>query len=294
MRGWATTVWMVVSVCLPAAGCSRSPAASGPVVVFVSVPPQASLVRQIGGSDVVVRCLIRPGQDPHVFEPTPRQTRALARAKVFLTVGIPFEEPALAKIRGHLPDLEVVDSAEGFARRPGCDCAHGHGDGRWDWDPHVWLSPDGLRIMAGNTARALARAEPARAADFRRRLKEVLDSIDEVDAGARAKLAPYRGRTVYVFHPAFGYFCDAYGLKQKAVQIEGRSPGSRQLRELIRQAKKDGARTIFVQEQFDQHGAKAVAAAIDGRVAVVDPLAEDVVANLGRIAEAIASGLNKK
>jgi zinc transport system substrate-binding protein len=148
--------------------------------------------------------------------------------------------------------------------------------------------------MAGNTADALARADPAHAADFQRRLDGVLNAIDKANARARAKLAPYRGRAVYVFHPAFSYYCDAYGLKQRAVEIDGHEPSSRQLRELVRQAKNDGVRTIFVQQQFDHHGADVVARAIGGRVAVLDPLAEDAVANLERIAQAIASGWNGK
>jgi zinc transport system substrate-binding protein len=276
-----------------------SPALSAPLVVFVSVPPQASLVRDVGGPRVAVHCLVQAGQDPHVFEPTPKQTLALARAKIFFTVGISFERPLLGKIRGHLPDLEIVDSSQGFARRPAdgvgpTDPRHVHGRGDSDLDPHVWLSPEALRVMAKNMADALARLDPAHAVDFRQRLKTVRGSIDRADGRVRAKLAPYRGQTVYVFHPAFGYFCDAYGLKQKAVEVDDKPPGSRQLRELIRRAKEDGARAIFVQEQFDQHSAKVVAEAIGGRVAVVDPLAEDVVANLERIADAIVLGLGEK
>ncbi|MBN1589158.1 MAG: zinc ABC transporter substrate-binding protein [Pirellulales bacterium] len=284
---------------------SPSPVLPAPVVVFVSVPPQASLVRDIGGPHVVVHCLVEAGQDPHVFEPTPKQMLALAHAKVFFGVGIPFERPLLNKIHVHLPDLRIVDSSRGFTRRPAGVGTHKHEDHRRDphhvhgsdeseLDPHIWLSPEGLRIMARNMADSLGQVDPAHAADFRRRLKTVHESIDKADARVRAKLATYRGQTVYVFHPAFGYYCEAYGLKQKAVEVDDKPPTSRRLRELIRQAKKDRARTVFVQAQFDQQGAKVVAEAIGGRIAVVDPLAEDVIANLERIADAIVAGLGKK
>lgn len=296
-----------------------SPAAAAPLVAFVSVPPQASVVRDVGGPHVVVHCLVQAGQDPHVFEPTPKQIRALGRAKVFFTVGMPFERPVLERIRGQLPNMEVIDAFAGFARQPASDCGHDHpkppaaghsrsassrsipgglrhdhGPGDSNTDPHVWLSPDALKTMAKNTAATLARLDPAHQSEFQRRLKQVNDAIDEADARVRAKLAPYRGRAVYVFHPALGYFCGAYGLRQRAVEVDDRSPSSRQLRELIRQAKRDGARVVFVQEGFDPHGARAVARAIAGRLVTVDPLAEDAVANLEHIAEAIASGLDEK
>lgn len=268
-------------------------AASAPLVVLVSVPPQASVVRDIGGPHVEVHCLVQAGQDPHVFEPLPKQIRVLGRARLFLTVGMPFERPILEKIRGQLPNLQIVDAFKGFARRAATDCGHDHGH-ESDGDPHVWLSPEGLALMARNTAAALTRVDTAHQVEFRQRLKEVTDSIDQTSARVRAKLAPYRGRAVYVFHPAFGYFCDAYGLRQKAVEVDGKSPDARQLRELVRQANTDDALAVFVQEQFDQHAARAVARAIGGRLVTVDPLAEDVVANLERIADAIVSGLDSK
>ncbi|HLA84504.1 MAG TPA: zinc ABC transporter substrate-binding protein [Thermoguttaceae bacterium] len=295
-----TTLIVVFLSGLIAARLDSAPSAAAPADVFVSVPPQASVVRAVGGPQVTVHCMVSAGQDPHLFVPTPKQVRALGRAKIFLTVGMPFEKPLLAKVHGQLPTMEIVDSVRGLARLPAPECCHDpkaghdHDAGQSDGDPHVWLSPDGLRAIARNTADALAKVDPAHAADFRRRLKETLVSIDRMDAANRAKLAPYRGRAVYVFHPAFGYFCDAYGLRQKAVEMGGHAPSARHLRELARQAREDKAQVIFVQKQFDRRGAQIVADAIGGRLAEVDPLAEDAVENLGRIADAIVSGMSDK
>jgi zinc transport system substrate-binding protein len=286
------------------AGCSRgeeSGAVEGPLVVFVSVPPQASLVRAIGGPNVETHTLVRPGQDPHLFEPSPTQLRTLSRARLFLTVGMPFESPILKKIEDHLPNMEVVDASAGLNRRPACDCGHAHHhehhahhDLSASSDPHVWLSPAGLKAIARNTAESLARIDPDHANDYRRRLKQVNASIDEADEHAKRVLQPHRGRAIYVFHPAFGYFCDAYGLEQKTVETEGKSPNSRQLRDLVHQAKEDQAKTIFVQGQFEQSSARVVAQAMGARIVEADPLAEDAVANLARLADVFASGLPKK
>jgi zinc transport system substrate-binding protein len=292
-------------VLLLAAAFGAAPMVAGQTVVFVSVPPQISLVRDIGGPYTDIHCLVQTGQDPHLFEARPKQILALARADVFLTVGMPFEQALLEKARGGLPRLAVVDMTQGFARRLCDDCGHDHSlaagaSGRAaaiassDRDPHIWLSPPGLKIMAKNTADALTRADPAHTAEFRQRLKDVLDRMDRVDRQVRAILSPYRGRTVYVYHPALGYFCDAYGLRQKAVEVNGRAPSARQLHDLVRQAKEDRVATILVQRQFDRRGADIVAQAIGCRTAVIDPLAEDVVPNLQRIADAVAAGLGGK
>lgn len=97
------------------------------------------------------------------------------------------------------------------------------------------------------------------------------------------KLAPYRGRTFYVYHPGFGYFADAYGLKEAAIQVGGRSPTPQQLRALVEQAQKEGVKTIFIQPRFDAHHARSVAEAVGGRVVMLDGLKHDVPAEIEEI-----------
>ena len=88
--------------------------------------------------------------------------------------------------------------------------------------------------------------------------------LDGLDARIRRALRPFRGQTFYVFHPAFGYFADAYGLRQKSVETEGKSPTPRQLLALIKQARAEGVKIIFLQPQFDRRAADAVATALGG------------------------------
>ncbi|MCX7428241.1 MAG: zinc ABC transporter substrate-binding protein [Planctomycetia bacterium] len=274
--------------------------AEEPLGVFVSIPPQALLVQRIGGQRVTTEVLVRPGQDPHTFEPAAKQMVALARARVFFTVGLPFEEVLVGRIRANYRRLSIVDSALGIKKRR-MDADEGRDDGHGEEDhaepagadPHVWLSPAAIKTMAANIAKALGEVDPAHAAEFDENLKALLQDVDARDAKIRAMLAPYRGRAVYVYHPAFGYFCDAYGLEQRAVETGGKSPAPRQLRELIKQAKADGVKVIFVQRQFDQRGAQTVAQAIGGAVVPVDPLAEDVLGSMEAMARAMAEALRQ-
>jgi zinc transport system substrate-binding protein len=158
-------------------------------------------------------------------------------------------------------------------------------------DPHVWLSPRFARIQAATIAKALADADPARADEFRKNLAAVQQDLDRLDARLAAALAPLRGKTFFVYHPAFGYFADAYGLVQAPVEIEGKEPGARQLAALIARAKSEGVRVIFVQPQFSARSAEAVARAIGGAVVPIDPLAGDYEANLLDMADKISKGM---
>jgi len=287
----------VVAVSL-SAGCGQTSADrsdDGRLPVFAGIPPLAYLVEQIGGPHVAVEVLVQPGQDPHTFEPTPRQVSALSRARLFFQIGMPFENALLAKLRQNTPQMTVVDVAAGVekrtmdepCRRHAAGHDHNHPDQRGEPDPHVWLSPPLLKVQAENVAAALVRADPAHADDYERNLAALLGRIDAVHRRIERMLAPYRGRSFYVFHPGFGYFADAYGLEEKAIEAGGRSPAPKQLRALIERAWSEGVKTVFVQPQFDPHGARAIAEAIGGKVVPIDGLAKNVLYNLENIAAKI-------
>ncbi len=264
--------------------------AAEPVEVFAGIPPVAYLVEHIGGDRVHVEVFIQPGQDPHTFEPGPRQIQALGKAKLFFKVGMPFENQLLEKIRSVHPGLTVVDTAAGIKKRllaADSSVAGGdHGDqdshGHWpeELDPHVWLSPPLVKIMAINIALALEKIDPGDATYFKTNLLELHRELDSADAKIRQALKPYAGRSFFVFHPAFGYFGDCYHLKQQAIEAEGKQPSPKQLRELIQKAKSKNVKIIFIQPQFDRHIAQAVADAIGGRLVPINDMEKDVLANL--------------
>ena len=193
--------------------------------------------------------------------------------------------------------MKIIDVAAGvrkLAMDEGC-CEHdhaGHADHGGAPDPHVWLSPPLLKTQAENIAAALIEADPANADEYRQNLAALLERIEAVHGRIERKLAPYRGRSFYVFHPGFGYFADAYGLHEVAIEAGGRSPAPKQLKSLIEKAQSERAKTIFVQPQFDPNSAKAIADAIGGEVVPIDGLKRDVLHNLEDIAAKIEKSFN--
>ncbi len=293
-----------VMVLLFASGCgaaSKPEAAEGKLPVFVGIPPLAYLVEQIAGPYVEVDVLVQPGQDPHTFEPTPQQIQALGRAKIFFEIGMPFEGVLIQKIKEGNQQLEVVDTTVGIQkRRVDVPCEHegahaqDHPGEGGQPDPHVWLSPPLAVIMAKNITAALCRADPLHAADYEKNLTVLCQKFDTLHAKLKRKLAPYRGRSIYVFHPGFGYFTDTYGLKQEAVEEAGRSPTPKQLHGLIKEARAEGVKTIFTQPQYATQSAQVVAEAIGGRIAIIDGLKKNIINDVEDIAEKIEGALKSK
>jgi zinc transport system substrate-binding protein len=294
----------VLAVCAWSAGVAR--AAEAPRLdVFVSIAPQAYVAERVGGDRVTVYTFVGQGQDPHTFEPSPRQVVAIGRADVFFTVGLPFEARLMAKVREAKPNLAVVDMTEGIARRAmegeshvhgegAAEEAHGRGEAGEGLDPHVWLSAPRLAAQAANVAAALGRVDPGHAREYAARAEALAVEMRALHAELQRTLAPYKGRAFLVFHPAFGYFADDYGLRQEAVEAGGRSPTPRQLADLIKRARAANTRVVFVHPQFDPKSAEAVAAALGGVTAPLDPLAADGPANLRRMGAAIRDALERK
>ena len=297
--------FLILSLCaVGLAACSGSDPVSkdrpdGKLSVFVSIPPQAGFVKAIGGEHVVVTSFAGAGQDPHQINIQPKQMSALAKAHVYFSVGMPFEQLLITKIRDQRNAPEIVDTTVGIKRLEfdegahdhdhdhGSDHHHEHGES----DPHIWLAPEKIRTQAITIATALKQLAPQHASDFDANLARFLEDLKELDYAISTQMDPFLGETFFVYHAAFGYFADAYGLYQEPVETGGQSPTPKALSELIEHAKAEGAKVIFVQPQFDRRNAETVAREIGGKVVPLDPLAEDVLGNLKTIADSIASAL---
>ena len=199
------------------------------IPVFVSILPQAYFLERIGGSRVDVEVLIGAGQSPHSYEPTPKQMAKLAAARAFFSIGVPVEKGVLRKIRQSHKQLVIVETQQGITYRylAGHDQEYGevHGkdhksEGKKEPDPHIWMAPKLVKIQARNICDALSRLDPAHKQEYAANLKAFEADLDRVDARISRSLAPLKGRKMYVFHPSFGYFADAYGLIQIPIEIE--------------------------------------------------------------------------
>jgi zinc transport system substrate-binding protein len=224
---------------------------------------------------------------------------------VFFAIGVAFEETLVPKIRGSFPGVRIIDTREGIelrrmgdgdpldtgveleipAREVGHVEPHTHAIGVRD--PHVWLSPRLAITIAENIRDGLVSLDGNNAKEYSENCDRLTDELVDIDRRIAEVLTPIKGTEILVFHPAYGYFTEAYGLVQIAIENAGGAPGPKYLASVIDRARQRGIRTIFVQEQFSDTMAKTVAKEIGADVVRLDPLAGDYVDNLLRMAEAI-------
>lgn len=271
--------------------------------LYVSILPLRSLVGEIVGDDFKIEVLVPPGASPETFEPTPRQFIRLNRAEMIFNVGlIDFETTLLSKIeeRGKVVNLsqgiELIAGSCSHAHTPakqaaaggdGTSCAephnHSHAHGV---DPHVWTSPRALQKMAQNAYAAIRRAYPD-SAKYETNYKRLQADLRALDARTGEKIAQSGIEYFIIYHPTLTYYARDYGIRQVAIEADGKEPSAKRLTQVIRQAREDGVRRILYQSQFPASSVEIIARDIDAEYVEVDPLREDAIANIDAITDII-------
>jgi len=297
------------------------PPRSDKLRVAVTVLPHAWLVQQIGGEHVEVITLVRPGENAELYQPTDEEISRASQAAVYFQTGMPLENSrGFQALRG-LGTVRVVDLRQGMPLRrlepgkeaPG-DPGHRHSGDPCEEpaqrpappgaggdphaapppsdlagiDPHIWLSLRLLKLQAHRVARELAAADPVHQADYERNRAALEARLDEADSAIGALLAPHRGKAFLVFHPAWGYFAADYGLRQLAIESEGKEPSDHELTELQQRARRENIGVVFVHPQGGRRSAEAVARALGARVEVIDDLPADLLESLKETARRLA------
>ena len=302
------TVWV-----LAATGCSEeSPARNSGsdvrLTVTASLPPHAWIASQIGGPQVNVITVLDDGASPAFFQPSDAAITAIRASDLFITAGVPFEfGPWAAAITDRSEERMLRLAPEGAAVCGACASGghtHEHGNalaqadanGGSDAtnavtsiDPHAWTNPVNLSDYAGLIAQAFCDHDPEHAREYITRAAELQSRLDALATDITAKLAPFHGRSIVVFHPAWGWLLETHGLQQIAIETNGREPTDREITALQRHARAEGVRVVFTQPQISGRGAHAVAKAIDAQVVTIDPLAANPFENLPRVVEHFSS-----
>jgi len=283
---------LLISSLFAVACVNPSPKKDKPLIAL-SILPQQWFVHRIAGNLVDTVTLVNAGQDPHSWEPSPRQMELFNRADAWILSGTDFELALAPRIRRQSPNLMIIDGTAGVRFRSLATHSHDgededhHDESSPEIDRHTWLGREPAKILARHVADALSTLDPPRAELYKANLEKTLAEIDGAFDGLVVALAPLKGSKVFVYHPSFGYFLDEFGIQQEAVETGGKEPTAKGLAALIEEARADRPAAVFVQAQFPATAAKTVADAIGARVIPLDPLAADWLENVRRMGQTL-------
>lgn len=261
--------------CFALTGCSDTGrAASGTGLdVEAAFYPLEYLARVVGGREVRVSGLTKPGAEPHDLELTPRQVAALDQADLVLLLkgfqpavdeaveqqGSPTLDVASVQPleRGYVPIEEgvLVEDEKGL-------------------DPHMWLDPTRFAALADAVATRFAELDPAGEAGYKGRAVALKGELATLDKEFRVGLASCTRKELVTSHNAFGYLARAYGLEQVAITgltpEEEPTPG--RLAEVARFAKQRGVTTIFFEDLVSPRTAESLAKEVGADAVVLSPI----------------------
>ncbi|MFC2150106.1 metal ABC transporter solute-binding protein, Zn/Mn family [Calditrichota bacterium] len=255
--------------------------------VFVGIPPVKYIVDQIGGDLVNVQVLNAEGKDPHTFEPTPSQISALSQTQLYISIGMPFENEIVKKLKAANPQLNIIQADLGIEKRLHAEASLDGHPASYHTDPHLWLSPFVLESISNMVCLQLTNYDKNNAIVYSHRWQSFVDRLQETHRNLRTRLEPFRGRTFYVFHPSFGYFAEVFGLKQIAIEVDGKQPSPRQVAKMVDLAKSQKVKIIFTQPQFSSRSAELIAKHVGASLESINPLSYDILKNYETIARAL-------
>ena len=245
----------LAAACASPDSAGATPPAGTTLAVVATTPQVADFVRTLGGAEVAVHQIIKPGVDPHEYEPTPADMQAIGAAELVVKSGVGIEkwlDPTISSAGYRGP---VVDASRGVTLRPG-------DEGN---DPHIWHNPLNAKIMVRDIEAGLAAADPARSAVFARNLADYETRLDRLDADNVAAFArlPAGQRKLVTDHDAFGYYIDRYHLQFVGSVIPSMDTSAelsaRQLTELVAKIRATGTRAIFTESSLPPKSAEAIA-----------------------------------
>ena len=267
----------------------------GTIMVGVSILPQAFFVEKIGGPLVHPLVMVPPGASPATYEPKPRQLANLSQCAIYFAQGVPFESAWLPRFRKSNPKMKVVACYRGIERvtMAGSSAGpHHNSHPNIHPDPHIWLSPPLAIVEARNILEALLKQDPSREQYYKANYKRLVGEIADLDLKIRDIFKDVGTRNTFlVYHPAWAYFAMTYGLRQLAIEREGKKPLAHDLKSLITIAKEKGFTELFIQPQISSHSARVIANSIGARLVLLDPLARQWDKNLFDAAQKIKKGL---
>jgi ABC-type Zn uptake system ZnuABC Zn-binding protein ZnuA/ABC-type Mn2+/Zn2+ transport system permease subunit len=251
------------AVVLLVASCSNGAAGdSGKLQVVATTTQIGDFARQVGGDAVEVDQILQPNTDPHEYEPRPSDIEGAAGAELVFASGDNLDGWIDQVVSESGSDAQIVDlGAHLPVKVPG----ESSGAEASRYDPHWWHDPRNAEAAVVEIRGALAKAEPSKAAEFRRNADAYLGKLRELDRGIARCVdsVPASQRKLVTDHDAFGYFARRYGITVVGAVIPSQTtqaqPSAKDVSDLVDLIKREGVTAVFPESSLSPKLAQTIA-----------------------------------
>ena len=260
--------------------------AQADVKVLTSIKPLQLIAAAVQDGVAVPEVLLPPGASPHHYALRPSDVRKVQSVDLLYWIGPDMEGFLPRVLNGRtLPSVAVQDlpglTLRHFAQDSASHEDHDHGDDEHDHDhrpgtvdAHLWLSPHNARVIAAKMAADLSAADPANAARYQSNLAAFNQRLDALDTRLKTRLAGVAGKPYFVFHEAFDYFEDNYGLKHAGVFAVAAEvqPGAQHVAAMRTRLQAVGKTCVFSEPPLRPRLAETLVAGLPVKLAELDAL----------------------
>lgn len=252
------------------------------VKVAATIFPLYDLVRSIGGEKVEAIIILPPGASPHTYEVSPAKVKETQDINLLFTIGAGVDSWAEKLIQED--DVRVVSLEESVSLKPfkvqGHDNEDEHEDEHeheheyGDLDPHYWLSPNNAILMVQKISIELSLLDPENSHYYLRNADNFISELEVKNAEWEDKISKLNRKELVVFHDAWGYFADYFGLEIVATfePFPGKTPTPQYLIKLQEEVKENNINSLFVEPQLSKEAISTLAQDLGVEVAILDPI----------------------
>ncbi|MGF6556531.1 zinc transport system substrate-binding protein [Pseudomonas sp. S30_BP2TU TE3576] len=257
--------------------------AQAEVKVLTSIKPLQLIAAAVQDGVAIPEVLLPPGASPHNYALRPSDVRKVQSVDLLYWIGPDMEGFLPRVLSGRtLPSVAVQD-LPGMKLRRFAEDSHSHAEEADEHDhdhrpgsldAHLWLSPVNARVIATKMATDLSAADPDNAARYQSNLKAFDERLDALDARLKKRLADVQGKPYFVFHEAFDYFEDAYGLKHVGVFSVAAEvqPGAQHVAAMRTRLQEVGKTCVFSEPPLRPRLAETLVAGLPVKLAELDAL----------------------
>ncbi|MCK1789912.1 zinc ABC transporter substrate-binding protein ZnuA [Pseudomonas violetae] len=253
------------------------------VRVLTSIKPLQLIAAAVQDGVSIPEVLLPPGTSPHNYALRPSDVRKVQAVDLVYWIGPDMESFLPRVLKGRtLPSVAVQD-LPGLKLRHFAEDSHSHDEEADEHDhdhrpgsldAHLWLSPVNARVIATKMAVDLSAADPANAARYQSNLKAFDERLDALDLRLKERLAGIADKPYFVFHEAFDYFEDAYGLKHAGVFSVAAEvqPGAQHVAAMRTRLQEVGKTCVFSEPPLRPRLAETLVAGLPVKLAELDAL----------------------
>lgn len=249
------------------------------IKVAATIYPLFDIVKIVGGEKVDALLILPPGSSPHTYEASPTQIKEMQNVEIFFTIGagvdVWAENIAKSVKDSNIIKLDQYINLKSFKHQEHEEehkeeHEHEHGS----LDPHYWLSPNNAKIMAEQIAQQLSLSDSSNKEYYTLQAQNFINELNNKDVEWKNKINELEKKEIVVFHDAWGYFVDHFGLEVVATfePFPGKTPSPQYMIELQKEVKEHNITALFIEPQLSKEAVTTLANDLKIKIGVLDPL----------------------